>query len=57
MYLLSRIPDKRYYQYSLEHKNPDEAGSDIYVIRDGQRLKYSDIAILEVWLYNSKNSW
>jgi len=39
---------KRYYQYSLEHKNSDEAGSDIYVIRDGQCLKYSDIAILEM---------
>jgi len=45
---LSRIPDKRFYQYSLEHKNSDEAGSDIYVIRDGQCLKYSDIAILEM---------
>ena len=39
---------KRYYQYSLEHKNSDEAGSDIYVIRDGQCLKYSDIATLEM---------
>jgi len=48
MYLLSGILDKRYYQYSLEHKNSDEAGSDIYVIRDGQCLKYSDIAILEM---------
>ena len=43
MYLLSRIPDKRYYQYSLEHKNSDEAGSDIYVIRDGQKLTYTEV--------------
>ena len=39
---------RRYYQYSLEHKNseynPDE---EIYVIRGGKRLKFSEIAILD----------
>ncbi|MCD8501300.1 MAG: hypothetical protein LRY71_05970 [Bacillaceae bacterium] len=34
---------KRFYQYSLEHKNSDEAGSDIYVIRDGQKLTYTEV--------------
>lgn len=38
---------KRYYQYSLEHKNSDEAGSDIYVIRDGQKLTYKEIIELK----------
>ena len=37
---------KRYYQYFLEHKNSDVSENDIYVIRDGQRLKFSEVTIL-----------
>ena len=49
MYRLSGIPDNRYYQYSLEHKNSDyNPDDDIYVIRNGQRINFSEIAILDV---------
>ena len=40
---------RRYYQYSLEHKNSDyNPDEDIYVIRNGQRINFSEIAILNV---------
>lgn len=39
----------RYYQYSLEHKNSDyNPDDDIYVIRNGQRINFSEIAIVHV---------
>ena len=34
---------KRYYQYSLEHKNSVDPGSDIFVIRNGQKLMYKEL--------------
>jgi len=43
MYRLSGIPDKRYYQYSLEHKNSVDSESDIFVIRNGQKLMYNEL--------------
>ncbi len=33
---------KRYYQYSLEHKNSDDG---IYLIRDGQKVKHNEVAV------------
>lgn len=37
---------KRYYQYSSEHRNTYDPDSDIFVIRDGQKLKFSEIVTL-----------
>ncbi len=36
---------KRFYQYSLEHKNSDKAATDkdVFLIRDGEKIKYSDV--------------
>lgn len=36
---------KRYYQYSLEHKNSGDPGSDIFVIREGTKIPYQEIEI------------
>jgi DNA modification methylase len=37
---------KRYYQYSSEYRNSYDPDSDIFVMRDGQKLKYSEILTL-----------
>jgi DNA modification methylase len=34
---------KRYYQYISEHKNSENPGEEIYVIRNGQKLRYDEI--------------
>ena len=34
---------KRYYQYSSEYRNNGKAGDDIFVIRNGQKLRYDEV--------------
>jgi hypothetical protein len=43
IYRLSGILDKRYYQYISEHKNSENPGEGIYLIRNGQKLRYDEI--------------
>jgi DNA modification methylase len=37
---------KRYYQYSSEYRNPYNPDDDIFVIHDGQKLKFSEVVDL-----------
>ena len=48
-YRLTRIPDNRYYQYFVEHKNSNSNVDDeIYILRQGKRINFSEIAIQDV---------
>ena len=34
---------KRFYQYSLEYRKNDDPGDDVFVIRDGQQLRFDEV--------------
>ena len=44
---------KRFYQHSLECRKDGTAGDEIFVIRDGQKIKFDEVAVFEAGEQNA----